>query len=45
VEISAGGMIRVRDSKHTSGAVLSFTQAEWEAFVSGVRNGEFGRNS
>ncbi|TVZ04707.1 DUF397 domain-containing protein [Trebonia kvetii] len=45
VEISAGDMIRVRDSKHTRGAILSFTQAEWNAFVSGVRNGEFGRNS
>jgi hypothetical protein len=37
--------IRVRDSKHPRGAVLSFTQAEWDAFVGGVRNGEFDRKS
>lgn len=35
--------IRVRDSKHPRGAVLSFTPAEWDAFVGGVRNGEFDR--
>jgi Domain of unknown function (DUF397) len=37
--------IRVRDSKHPRGAVLNFTPAEWDAFVGGVRNGEFDRNS
>ena len=37
--------IRVRDSKHPAGAVLNFTQAEWDAFVGGVRNGEFDRKS
>jgi hypothetical protein len=31
----------VRDSKDTTGAVLRFTAAEWEAFVDGVRKGEF----
>ena len=36
--------IRVRDSKHPRGAVLNFTQAEWDAFIGGVRNGEFDRN-
>jgi Domain of unknown function (DUF397) len=41
----ADDTIRVRDSKHPRGAVLSFTQAEWDAFVGGVRNGEFDRKS
>lgn len=36
--------IRVRDSKRPRGAVLNFTAAEWDAFVGGVRNGEFDRN-
>jgi hypothetical protein len=31
----------VRDSKDPGGAVLSFTDREWVAFVEGVRNGEF----
>jgi hypothetical protein len=40
-----GDSIRVRDSKHPRGAVLNFTEAEWDAFVGGVRNGEFDRKS
>lgn len=32
----------VRDSKNPQGAVLSFTQSEWQAFIAGVRDGEFG---
>jgi Domain of unknown function (DUF397) len=35
--------IRVRDSKHPRGGVLNFTIAEWDAFLGGVRNGEFNR--
>lgn len=38
-----GDTIRVRDSKHPRGAVLNFTLAEWDAFIGGVRNGEFDR--
>lgn len=37
--------IRVRDSKHPRGAVLTFTPAEWDAFIGGVHNGEFDRNT
>lgn len=33
--------IYVRDSKNPSGAVLSFTHSEWDAFVRGVHNNEF----
>jgi hypothetical protein len=31
----------VRDSKHPTGPVLSFTATEWRAFTAGVRAGEF----
>jgi hypothetical protein len=36
-----GGMA-VRDTKNRSGSVLRFTAAEWQAFIAGVRHGEFG---
>ncbi len=39
-----GDTIRVRDSKHPRGAVLTFTPAEWDAFIGGVHNGEFDRD-
>jgi hypothetical protein len=35
-----GGGKAVRNSKDPTGPVLRFTRAEWDAFVSGVRNGE-----
>jgi hypothetical protein len=33
--------ILLRDSKHPDGSVLVFTQAEWDAFVGGAKDGEF----
>jgi Domain of unknown function (DUF397) len=33
--------VAVRDSKDRGGPVLVFTPFEWEAFVGGVRDGEF----
>lgn len=39
----AGDMILVRDSKNPRGGNLNFTPAEWDAFIGGVRNGEFDR--
>jgi hypothetical protein len=39
----AGDTIRVRDSKNPGGGVLNFTPGEWDAFIGGVRNGEFNR--
>jgi hypothetical protein len=36
------GQVMVRNSKHRDGPVLEFTQSEWDAFVKGVRAGEFG---
>jgi hypothetical protein len=35
--------IRVRDSKNPRAGVLNFTPGEWDAFIGGVRNGEFDR--
>lgn len=37
----ADGGVAVRDSKDRMGPILRFTAAEWEAFVDGVRKGEF----
>ncbi len=34
-----GGVV-VRDSKNPDGPVLSFSRAEWAAFVDGVEDGE-----
>jgi hypothetical protein len=36
-------IVHVRDSKNPRGGMLSFTPAEWDAFIGGVRNGEFDR--
>jgi hypothetical protein len=35
------GVVLVRDSKDPSGPVLDFTDAEWSAFIAGVKRGEF----
>jgi hypothetical protein len=39
----ADDVILVRDSKNPRGPVLSFTPAEWDAFIGGVHQGEFDR--
>ncbi|WP_083889505.1 DUF397 domain-containing protein [Nocardia pneumoniae] len=36
-----GGMVGVRDSKNPSGPALMFTPRSWDAFTTGVQNGEF----
>jgi hypothetical protein len=47
VAVSAGSkegsdhVITLRDPKDPDGPTLVFTPAEWEAFVAGVRDGEF----
>jgi hypothetical protein len=42
VEVAkVGSEYLVRDSKNLDVAPLSFTAAEWDAFVEGVRAGEF----
>lgn len=37
----ADGSRLVRDSKDPSGPRLAFTAGEWDAFVKGIRAGEF----
>ena len=39
----SGDPIKVRNSRDANGPVLRFTPAEWDAFLGGVRNGEFDR--
>lgn len=42
VEVAfVGGGVAVRDSKNEDGPVLLFTQQEWDAFVTGAKDGEF----
>jgi Domain of unknown function (DUF397) len=42
VEVAfSGDLVLLRDSKDPSGAVLSFNQAEWTAFLAGARDGTF----
>jgi hypothetical protein len=35
--------VAVRDSKDKAGPALIFTPGEWDAFLGGVRDGEFDR--
>jgi hypothetical protein len=37
-----GGEIALRNSRHPDGPALVFTGAEWDAFLCGARDGEFG---
>jgi hypothetical protein len=39
----SGAAIGVRDTKNRQGEVLNFAAAQWGAFISGVRSGEFDR--
>ena len=42
LEVAIGDeAVRIRHSQRPSGAILSFTHAEWRAFLDGARNGEF----
>ena len=36
-----GGLIGVRDSKHPQAGHQVYNALEWQAFLSGVKNGEF----
>jgi hypothetical protein len=35
------GMILLRDSKHPDGGILQYRSEEWQAFVHGIKAGEF----
>lgn len=37
----SGRLILMRDAKNPGGPVLAFTEAEWSAFIAGVKDGEF----
>lgn len=43
VEVGTGldGHVAVRDTKDRDGGALIFTNAEWAAFLGGVKDGEF----
>ena len=41
VEVNVGNTTFVRDSKNRDGGTLSFSVSEWDAFVKGVKLGEF----
>jgi hypothetical protein len=42
LEVAIGAdVVRIRHSLDRSGASLAFTRAEWRAFLTGARNGEF----
>jgi hypothetical protein len=44
VEVSfRDGAVPVRNSRDPDGPVLVFTAGEWDAFVAGVKGGEFDR--
>ena len=45
VEVASlpGGETGVRDSKDPDGPVLRFTPGEWQAFLGGVKDGQFDR--
>jgi uncharacterized protein DUF397 len=40
-----GDVVRMRQSQDPSGPVLTFSLAEWVAFLTGVRGGEFDPSS
>ena len=42
VAFLAGGDVALRNSRHPDGPALIFTSGEWDAFLSGARDGEFG---
>ncbi|WP_127503310.1 DUF397 domain-containing protein [Actinoplanes solisilvae] len=41
VALNLPDVVAVRDTKNRDGSTLTFTHAEWAAFLAGVRDGEF----
>jgi hypothetical protein len=37
------GQVAMRNSRHPDGPALVFTRADWDAFIGGARDGDFGR--
>jgi hypothetical protein len=44
VAFLADGQIAMRNSRHPQGPALIFTRSEWDAFLAGAKDGEFGRS-
>jgi hypothetical protein len=42
VAFLGGGDVAMRNSRHPDGPALIFTRAEWDAFIGGTLDGEFG---
>jgi len=42
VALLAGGRVAVRNSRHPSGPALMFSAGEWDAFIGGASDGQFG---
>jgi len=43
VAFLSDGQIAMRNSRHPEGPALIFTRSEWDAFLGGAKDGEFGR--
>jgi Domain of unknown function (DUF397) len=43
VAFLVGGQIAMRNSRHPQGPALIFTRSEWDAFLGGAKDDEFGR--
>jgi hypothetical protein len=43
VEVASNlpGIVAVRDSKDPDGTALAFSPADWDAFMTAIKNGEF----
>jgi hypothetical protein len=41
VASTGDGLVLIGDSKNADGPVLSYTRAEWVAFLEGAKNGDF----
>jgi hypothetical protein len=39
------GDVALRNSRHPEGSALIFNKSEWDAFIGGARDGEFGSPS
>lgn len=42
VALLANGQVAVRNSRHPSGLALVFSAPEWDDFLNGAKDGEFG---
>ncbi|MFF5294902.1 DUF397 domain-containing protein [Paractinoplanes globisporus] len=43
VAVNLPEVVAVRDTKDRDGGALTFSHVEWQAFLDGVRDGEFDR--